>query len=292
MKRGIGESEKNNMENRTVLITGCSSGIGRAAALGLKKRNWRVFATARKEEDVRELVHLGLKSHLLDVSDSNSIKETVDWVLGETGGNLDALINNAGYGQSGAIEDLSREILRQQFEVNVFGLQELTNRLIPIFRRQRRGRIVNISSVAGRISVPYSGAYSASKYALEALSDALRNEVRSSGIRVSLIEPGVIRTKFNEKAQGYFIPIKKNRTSYHYEVYQKISQDREKELSPRIPSPEAVVKRIIQALESRRPRVRYLVTKEAYLFVILKRILPDSLIDFLIRQRMKKYRNK
>lgn len=280
------------MKKKTVLITGCSSGIGWAAALGLKKRDWHVFATARKEEDVRELAHLGLKSHLLDVSDSKSIKEAVDWVLGETGGTLDALINNAGYGQVGAIEDLSREMLRQQFEVNVFGLQELTNRLIPIFRRQRRGRIVNISSVAGRISVPYSGAYSASKYALEALSDALRNEVRSSGIRVSLIEPGVIRTKFNEKAQGYFIPIKEDRTSHHYKAYQKISWERKKELSARVPSPEAVVKRIIHALEGRRPRARYLVTKEAYLFVVLKRILPDSLIDFLIRQRMKKYRNK
>ena len=130
------------------MITGCSSGIGRTAALGLKKRNWRVFATARKREDTRELKNLGFQSHLLDVSDSKSIKEAVDWLLEETGGTLDALINNAGYGQSGAIEDLSREILRKQFEVNVFGLQELTNRLIPIFRRQQRGRIVNISSVA------------------------------------------------------------------------------------------------------------------------------------------------
>ncbi len=280
------------MGNKTVLITGCSSGIGRATALGLKKRNWRVFATARKEKDVKELKKLGFESHLLDVLDSNSIKEAVDWLLAKTGGNLEALINNAGYGQGGAIEDLSREMLRQQFEVNVFGLQELTNRLIPIFRRQRRGRIVNISSVAGRLSLPYSGAYSASKYALEALSDALRNEVRSSGIRVSLIEPGVIRTKFNEKAQEYFIPIKEDRTSYHYKAYQKMSWEREKELSARVPSPEAVVKRIIHALENKRPRARYLVTKEAYLFVILKRILPDSLIDFLIRQRMKKYRNK
>lgn len=280
------------MKSRTVLITGCSSGIGRATALGLKKRNWRVFATARKREDVRELKNLGFESHLLDVSDSNSIKEAVDWLLGKTGDTLDALINNAGYGQSGAIEDLSREILRKQFEVNVFGLQELTNRLIPIFRRQGRGHIVNISSVAGRISLPYSGAYSASKYALEALSDALRNEVRSSGIQVSLIEPGVIRTKFGEKAQEYFIPLKENRASYHYESYQKISRDRQKEPARHIPPPAAVVKRIIHALESRRPRARYLVAREAYLFVVLKRILPDSLIDFLIRQRTKKYRSK
>jgi len=280
------------MKNRTVLITGCSSGIGRAAALGLKKRNWRVFATARKKEDVRKLKKLGFESHSLDVSDSKSIKEAVDWVLKETRGTLDALINNAGYGQSGAIEDLSREILRKQFEVNVFGLQELTNRLIPVFRRQRRGRIVNISSVAGRISLPYSGAYSASKYALEALSDALRNEVRGSGIRVSLIEPGVIRTEFREKAQEYFMPLKENRTSHRCEAYQKIFQEREKELARHIPSPEAVVKRIIHALESRRPRARYLVAKEAYLFVILKRVLPDSLIDFVHCQRMKKYRSK
>ncbi len=280
------------MQSRTVLITGCSSGIGRAAALGLKKRNWRVFATARKKEDVRELKKLGFESHSLDVSDSKSIKEAVDWLLEETGGTLDALINNAGYGQSGAVEDLSREILRKQFEVNVFGLQELTNRLIPVFRRQRRGRIVNISSVSGRISLPYSGAYSASKYALEALSDALRNEVRSDGIRVSLIEPGVIRTKFNEKAQGYFLPIKEKRTSHHYKSYQKISQGRQKELPLRVPPPEVVVKRIIHALESSRPRARYLVAKEAYLFIILKRILPDNLIDFAIRQRMKKYRTK
>lgn len=280
------------MENRTVLITGCSSGIGRAAAVGLKKRNWRVFATARKKEDVKELKKLGFAGHLLDVLDSNSIKETVDWLLGKTGGNLEALVNNAGYGQSGAVEDLSREILRKQFEVNLFGLQELTNRLIPVFRRQRRGRIVNISSVAGRISLPYSGAYSASKYALEALSDALRNEVRSSGIWVSVIEPGVIRTKFREKAQGYFLPVKENKTSPHYKSYQKITRGRQRELPPHVPSPEVVVKRIIHALESRRPRARYLVAREAYLFVVLKRILPDNLIDFLIRQHMKKYRNK
>ena len=141
------------MGNKTVLITGCSSGIGRATALGLKKRNWRVFATARKEKDVKELKKLGFESHLLDVLDSNSIKEAVDWLLAKTGGNLEALINNAGYGQGGAIEDLSREMLRQQFEVNVFGLQELTNRLSPIFGRQRRGRIVNISSVKEIVSI-------------------------------------------------------------------------------------------------------------------------------------------
>ncbi len=280
------------MRIKTVLITGCSSGIGRATARGLKQRHWRVFATARKREDVRKLKKLGFESHSLDVANSKSIKEAVDWLLEETGGTLDGLINNAGYGQRGAIEDLSREILRKQFEVNVFGLQELTNRLIPIFRRQQRGRIVNISSVAGRISLPYSGAYSASKYALEALSDALRHEVRGSGIQVSLIEPGVIRTKFGEKTQGYFLPVKEKRTSHHYKSYQKISQGRQKELSPRVPPPEIVVKRIIHALESSRPRARYLVTKEAYLFVILKRILPDSLIDFLMRQHMKKYRNK
>jgi NAD(P)-dependent dehydrogenase (short-subunit alcohol dehydrogenase family) len=280
------------MQNKTVLITGCSSGIGRAAALGLRERGWQVFATARKEKDVKELENLGFRSHLLDILDSQSIQEAVDWLLEETGGRLDALVNNAGYGQRGAVEDLSRQILRRQFEVNVFGLQELTNRLIPVFRRQGRGRIVNISSIAGRISLPYMGAYSASKYALEALSDALRNEVRRDGIRVSLIEPGVIKTEFRAKSQQYFGPVKKNKTSPHYEAYQKIYQNCARPLAPRQVAAGAVVKRIIHALQSRHPRARYSVTKEAYLFAVLRRIVPDSLIDFVHSRRIRRQKNK
>src|ERR1051325_9054443 len=189
------------MQERSVLITGCSSGIGRCLAAGLKARGYRVFATARKTDDVAALAADGFESVALDLASSESIHRAVDDVLARTDNRLYGLINNAGYGQPGAVEDLTRDALRAQFETNVFGTHELTARVLPVFRAQNGGRIVQISSLLGYVALAYRGAYSASKFALEALSDTLRLELRGSGIYVSLIEPGPIATRFRDNAR-------------------------------------------------------------------------------------------
>jgi NAD(P)-dependent dehydrogenase (short-subunit alcohol dehydrogenase family) len=183
-------------EKKSVLITGCSSGIGRCLALGLRRRGYRVFATARKPADVTLLARRGYESLCLDLESSDSIAQAIDTLLSRTDGSLYALINNGAYGQPGAVEDLTRDTLRRQFEINVFGTQELTNRLMPVFRQQGYGRIVQISSVLGFVCLAYRGGYNATKHALEALSDTLRLELRGSGIHISLVEPGPIASRF------------------------------------------------------------------------------------------------
>jgi NAD(P)-dependent dehydrogenase (short-subunit alcohol dehydrogenase family) len=185
---------------RTILITGCSSGIRHHVAGGLKKRGWRVFAAARKEADRERLAGEGFEAVRLDYTDAGSIAAALDAVLAKTGGKLDALFNNGGYAQAGALEDLSTDLVRAQFEVNFFGWHELTRRVIPVMRRQGFGRIVFCSSVLGYMSVRYRGAYSASKYAVEAMADTLRLELHGSGIRVVLIEPGPIASRFVDNA--------------------------------------------------------------------------------------------
>jgi len=170
------------MDTRTILITGCSSGIGRCVARGLATRGYRVFATARRREDVEHLRAEGLAGLQLDLADSASIAAAVDEVLERTDGHLYALFNNGAYGQPGAVEDLSREVLRLQFETNLFGWHELTNRVLPVMRQQGYGRIIHNSSVLGFVALPFRGAYTASKYALEGLTDTLRLELRGSGI--------------------------------------------------------------------------------------------------------------
>jgi len=185
---------------RTILVTGCSSGIGHHCALGLARRGWRVIASARKAEDVERLGREGLTAIRLDVDDSVSIREGVARTLELTDGRLDALFNNGAYGQPGAVEDLTRAVLRAQLETNLLGWHELTCQVIPIMRRQGHGRIVQNSSILGLVPLPYRGAYVASKYALEGLTDTLRLELRGSGIQVSMIEPGPISSRFRENA--------------------------------------------------------------------------------------------
>lgn len=272
---------------RSILITGCSTGIGLRAAEMLRERNYRVFATTRKPQDVVALQNRGFESFILDVNDSNSIKTAVDEILQHTNGTLDALFNNAGYGLSGAVEDLTRDGLRSQFETNVFGLFELTNRIIPIMRKQGHGRIVNISSILGLVSLPYCGAYNASKYALEALTDALRLELQlqNTNISVSLIEPGPITSQFRNHT---FHTAEKNlniENSAHREYYQRmITSFKEGKKIPFILPPDAVVKKLIHALENPRPKVRYYVTVPTYLFATLKRLLPYRAMDAFLRQ--------
>ena len=269
---------------KSILITGCSSGIGRHVALELKKRGYRVFATARKPEDVDELQTAGLEALQLDLANTSSIRNAVENILQLNNGKLYALFNNGAYGQSGAVEDLSRDVLRDQFEVNLFGTHELTNLVIPVMRRQGYGRIIQNSSVLGFVALKYRGAYNASKYALEGLTDTLRLELKGTDIFVSLIEPGPIKSEFRKNAfRAYQRNINKEH-SYHKNVYEALEKRLQTE-GPVVPftlGPEAVLHKIIHALESGHPKARYYVTFPTYLFACLKRILPGRLLDNIL----------
>ena len=272
------------MDNKSILITGCSSGIGKCVAEGLWQRGYRVFATARKPEDVDALKKTGLEALQLDLDNSESIKSAVTTVLSRTGGTLYALFNNGAYGQPGAIEDLSRNALREQFETNFFGTAELTNLVIPIMRKQGYGRILQNSSLLGYVALKYRGAYNASKYALEGLSDTLRLELDGSNIFVSLIEPGPITSRFRTNAfEAYKRNIRKE-NSFHRARYEALEQRLAKK-GPVIPftlPPEAVLDKVIHALESKRPRNHYPVTFPAHLFAWCRRLLPSRLLDKLL----------
>ena len=274
------------MLKTSILITGCSSGIGLCVARGLKSRGYRVFATARKAHDVQQLEADGFESLQLDLAHSDSIATAVDEILERTGGTLDALFNNGAYGQPGAVEDLSREVLRTQFETNLFGWHELTNRVLPVMRRQGHGRIVQNSSVLGFVALRYRGAYNASKYALEGLTDTLRLELAGTDIHVSLVEPGPVTSRFRENALRAFQENIDADSSVHRDRYLAM-EDRLKTKGPVVPftlPPEAVLKKVIHALESRRPRGRYYVTFPTYLFGILKRLLSTRLLDKVLNK--------
>jgi NAD(P)-dependent dehydrogenase (short-subunit alcohol dehydrogenase family) len=269
------------MYTRTILITGCSSGIGRCVARGLAARGYRVFATARRLESVEELTAEGFESLRLDLAEPDSIGAAVDEVLVRTGGRLDALFNNGAYGQPGAVEDLSRSVLRLQFETNLFGWHDLTNRVLPVMRRQGHGRIIHNSSVLGFVALPFRGAYTASKYALEGLTDTLRLELRGSGVHVVLIEPGPIESRFRPNAYAAYKRHIDPRASVHHDRYQKMEQRLRKQ-GPVVPftlPPEAVLKKVVRALESPRPKTRYYVTFPTGLFAVLKRVLTQNMLD-------------
>lgn len=271
------------MEPRSVLITGCSTGIGRCLAHGLRKRGYRVFASARRETDVAALSAAGFESLSLDLNSSGSIRAAVEMVLERTQGRLYALINNGAYGQPGAVEDLRRETLRAQFETNLFGTQELTNLVIPAMRARGEGRIIQMSSLLGIVCLAYRGAYNASKYALEALSDTMRLELHDTNIYVSLIEPGPIESRFRANAfEAYQRNIDKSRSAHrgYYERVERRLGD-QRPLPFTLP-PEAVMKKVIHALEARRPKVRYAVTFPTYLFAVLRRILPVRVLDRIL----------
>lgn len=272
----------------TVLITGCSSGIGYAAANTLKNRGYRVFAAVRREKDTEKLRHLGLESILMDMSDSKSIQTGLDQILKITDGKLDAIVNNAAYMQVGALEDLSLEMIRAQFETNFFGAIELTRLVLPVMRKQGYGRIIQISSILGVITMPYYGAYNASKYALEGFSNTLRQELHDSNIHVSLINPGPITSNLRDRAfEIYQSTLEKNSTNVHHQTYEKFKQSyftpskRDKRF---FLTEDAVVKKIIHALESKHPSPHYFVGFPAHLFAILRRILPDTWLDWVINR--------
>lgn len=270
--------------SQSILITGCSSGIGYDAAKTLARRGHVVIASARKAEDVARLQEEGLTAIQLDLADSNSIKQAVVNTLEITGGKLDALFNNGAFGQPGAVEDLRRDVLRFQFETNLFGTHELTNLVIPVMRKQGHGRIIYNSSVLGLVALTYRGAYNATKFALEGLADTLRLELQGTGIHISLIEPGPILSNFR---QNSFALYQKNidvEHSFHKQTYRAMEERLQKEgaaVSFTLPA-SAVTEKVIHALESKRPKIRYYVTFPTYLFAFLKRILPFTWLDKLL----------
>jgi short-subunit dehydrogenase len=274
------------VESKTVFITGCSTGIGYTTAVELKKRGHKVICSARKKEDVFRLQKEGFETLQLDLADSNSIQQAVKQLILMCDGKVDALFNNGAFGQPGAVEDLSREVLTHQFETNFFGPHELTNLIIPLMRKQGYGRIIYNSSVLGFVAMKYRGAYNASKFALEGLADTLRIELYDTNIHISLIEPGPITSQFRKNAFSLY---KKNidpSISFHKETYLAM-EDRLQKEGPAAPftlPAEAVAKKVIHALESKRPKIRYYVTFPTYLFGFLKRIFPAALLDVFLRK--------
>lgn len=271
---------------RSILITGCSSGIGRAAVHTLRERGWRVIATARTADDIARLKKFdGVDVLRLELADPQSIATCAIRALELTRGNLTALFNNAAYGQAGAVEDLSPALLREQLEVNVVGTHDLTRRLIPAMRKNGEGRIVNCSSVLGLIVAPYRGAYCASKFALEALTTSLRLELEGSGISVSLIEPGPIRSRFLEHVAARLVKTIDIENSPHHDVYRQRLDALQAGGKNRFKlEPEAVTKRLVHALESTRPRRRYYVTAPTYVAAAMRRLLPEFAIDYFARR--------
>lgn len=269
---------------RSILITGCSSGIGADAARTLADRGWTVFASCRQAADCERLMAEGFDSPQLDYDDPDSIGAALDHVLGNTGGTLDALFNNGAYAIPGAVEDLPREALRAIFETNLFGQFDLINRVLPVMRRQGHGRVVNNSSVLGFAAMPWRGAYNATKFAMEGLTDTLRLEMSDTPVHICLIEPGPIRTAFRRNAQKQFarwIDWKASARAAQYEA----------ELLPRLHDhegksrfelpPSAVTAKLIHALEATKPRPRYFVTTPTYGAAAMKRLLPTRASDWL-----------
>ncbi|WP_026380321.1 SDR family oxidoreductase [Afifella pfennigii] len=267
---------------RSILITGCSSGIGRHCALAMARRGWQVFATARRDEDVEALREEGLRALYLDYTDEDTIASALAAVLMTTNGRLDALFNNGGYSQPGAIEDLSGAALREQFETNFFGWHELTRRVVPVMRRQASGRIVMNSSVLGLLPLGFRGAYNASKFAVEAYSDTLRIELAGTGIKVVTIQPGPIESKIAENAIKAFHRHIEAEKSVHRAYYERRLAALETggntvgQLGP-----EAVMKVLVKACESSRPRTHYMVTKQTKIAHLGRRLLPRRVLNRL-----------
>ena len=270
---------------KTILITGCSSGIGLDAARGMRERGWRVFASCRQQRDCDRMRAEGFESPRIDYTDPASIESGLAEVLAATGGTLDALFNNGAHGLPGAVEDLPTDALRTIFEANFFGWHELTRQVIPVMRKQGHGRIVQNSSILGFVSFPWRGAYVATKYALEGLTDTLRVELQGSGIHMVLIEPGPVTSKIREKSIPYFERFIDWKSSPLRELYETRLLKRLYESSgpDRFELPaSAVTAKLAHACEARRPRPRYYVTTPTHIAGVLRRILSTRAIDRIL----------
>ncbi|WP_170366311.1 SDR family NAD(P)-dependent oxidoreductase [Ruegeria arenilitoris] len=270
---------------KSILITGCSSGIGLDAAHGMRARGWRVFAACRHQRDCDRLRAQGFDSPRIDYTDAESITSGLASVLEATGGTLEALFNNGAHGLPGAIEDVPTDGLRHIFETNVFGWHELTRQVIPVMRAQGHGRIVQNSSVLGLVAFPWRGAYVATKYAIEGLTDTMRLELRGTGIKVVLIEPGPITSKLREKA----IPVFERfidwensalRDKYEGSLLKRLYEDSGPDRFE-LPA-SAVTDKLARALEAKSPKARYYVTTPTYIAGYLRRILPTGTIDRIL----------
>ncbi len=267
---------------KNILITGCSSGIGYDTAHFLNKNGYKVYASARKQEDVKRLQDEGLETFLLDVTSADAITEVLNTIT-KDGAELYAVFNNAGYGQPGAVEDISTDVLREQFETNFFGLHELTRQAIKIMRKQGYGKIIQHSSVLGIISLRFRGAYNASKYAIEGLCDTLRLELMDTNIYVCTINTGPVRSDFRKNAIKMF---KKNVASkgsvFEKEYNEELLTVKEKENDPFTKGSDVVIKNILHALEAKKPKPRYYNTLATHLLGGLKRVLTTSILDKLL----------
>ena len=273
------------MGKKTILITGCSSGIGYDVAHTLSKKGWRVFATCRSEIDCDRLRNEGLESFILDYSSEESIQAAVDETLKRTKGTLDAVYNNGAYAIPGLVQDIPRNAYRAIFEVNLFGYFDLINKILPIMHDQGHGRIINCSSILGFTAIKARGAYNATKFAMEGLTDTLRLELRNSPIKIILIEPGPITANIRINSQKHFEHWVNWMTSKNIIFY-------EKKLIPRLYSkknsldfgelpPAAVTKKIIHALESKNPCPRYYVTLPTYMFGMFNRLFSTRILDWI-----------
>jgi short-subunit dehydrogenase len=255
---------------KTIFITGCSSGIGLISAIALKKRGYRIIASCRKKSDQKKLIEQGFETVLLDLDDPDSVNLVAKEVLAMTGGQLYALFNNAGFGVYGRLATISREQLESQFSTNFFGVHQLTQLLLPAMLVENEGRIIQTSSIVGIVATPGRGAYSASKYALEAWSDVLRLELANTNIKVSLIEPGPLKTYFSNNVNQ----IEKENIVKNPPIAKRFT----------LP-PEAVLPYLFHALEHKSPKIRYRVTKITKIAAIAKRLLPDRLMDRILRNK-------
>jgi len=269
-----------------ILVTGCSSGIGRAAALEAARRGHRVFASARNVADVAEIARPpAIEAVELDVARPGSIAAAVKRVE-DAAGRIDALVNAAGYAHYGAVEEVSAEEWRAQFEVNFFGAVDLTRAVLPRMREARRGTVVMVSSVGGRVVVPFAAPYCASKHALEAVADSLRVEAAPFGIRVVVVQPGPVETRFADKARRLVAPLLARPGPYR-ELYAGAERAMNGDFQRGGGTAEAVARVIVDAIEARRPRARYRVTPMARLLIPLRRFLPDRAVDAMMRRSLR-----
>jgi NAD(P)-dependent dehydrogenase (short-subunit alcohol dehydrogenase family) len=270
--------------SKAVLITGCSTGIGRASAEHLAARGHTVYATARRPESIEDLAAAGCRTLSLDVTDEDSMRAAVA-VVEEAEGAVGALVNNAGYSQSGAVETVALEDVRRQFETNVFGLLRMCQLVLPGMRRQGHGRIVNVSSMGGKLTFPGGGIYHATKHAVEAISDAMRFEVKGFGVHVAVIEPGLIRTNFAETAVGSVSHEDGPYEEFNAAVSGATAGAYEGPFGKLGGGPETVARAIEKAITAKRPRTRYPVTLSARVFLAQRALLPDRAWDAVVGTR-------
>jgi len=268
---------------KNILITGCSTGIGYKTAIYLKQQGYRVFASARDINDVQKLKNLGLEAFYLDVTKKQTIKDTLDEVLKLTNHKLDVVFNNAGFGQAGALEDISTQTLKEQFETNVFGLHEVTNQVLKIMRKQGFGTIIQHSSVLGLVSLKFRGAYNASKYAIEGLTDTLRLELRNTNINITLLNTGPITSDFRKNAQAKLKQNVNIEQSIFKDEYYKSLNSKKSNVPFNLEAIEVayVVEKIIK---SKNVKPRYYITKATYLLGYLKRVLSSSMLDKILNK--------